>query len=470
MSAKPLNIDAYRLMHEGILAFAKIERHGLRLDVDYCESTAFHLSRQIARMEMQFEESELVSMWKRVYGRSFKLTSPDQLVNILFNPEHMGLQPTKYAEGQCKKCRGRGCSLCWGSGRNPSVDEEALEATKLEDLQILLKIRKFKKIKDTYILGFLKEQVNGVVHPFLNLNTTRTFRPSTDSPNLANVPKRDPEAQKLCRRAFIPSPGNQILSADFKGVEVSIAACYNKDPKLIEYVTDKTTDMHRDMAMQLFILSQNQIVKAIRHSGKNQFVFPEFYGDYFGNCAQALWLSAHNDTHTLPCGTQLMDWLKKKGLGSYQLFEDHVKKVEDHFWNTRFKVYSEWKEQWRQDYYKNGYFDSLTGFRYQGVMDRNCVINYPIQGSAFHVMLQSIIWLMELVEKYKWKSRICNQIYDDLMWDLYPPEKDEIIDAMQDIMTKRIRKHWPWIIVPLEIDVSIAGVDRSWYELEEIKH
>jgi hypothetical protein len=40
---------------------------------------------------------------------------------------------------------------------------------------------------------------------------------------------------------------------------------------------------------------------------------------------------------------------------------------------------------------------------------------------------------------------------------------------MQYYMTEKIRKHWNWINVPFEIDISTTPVDGTWYELKELK-
>jgi hypothetical protein len=36
-------------------------------------------------------------------------------------------------------------------------------------------------------------------------------------------------------------------------------------------------------------------------------------------------------------------------------------------------------------------------------------------------------------------------------------------------MTERIRKEWPWIIVPLVAEFEITEVDQAWYFKKEIK-
>ena len=68
------------------------------------------------------------------------------------------------------------------------------------------------------------------------------------------------------------------MEADFGSLEVRIAACYHQDPTMIKYIKDETTDMHRDMAQQIFKLSNfdkhNRAHGILRTAAKNGFVFP----------------------------------------------------------------------------------------------------------------------------------------------------------------------------------------------------
>ena len=442
MKFTPKTLDAYKLMHEGILSLARAERNGICCDVDYCKGMIKHLDRQIARMESKLKDSEFITKWRRQYGQKFNMGSNTQLADMLYNV--MGIEPTAYTVKD-----------------NPSTDADALSSIDIPEIQDMLRIKELEKAKTTYLEGFLREQVDGIIHTNFNLHLARSYRPSTDSPNLANVPSRNPEIKQIVRNAIKARPGHKLVCADFKGIEVGISATYNHDPALIKYVNDKSLDMHRDMAMMLYMLEKAQITKQIRHSGKNEFVFPQFYGDWWKSCASSLWASAHS--HTLSDGTPLMKHLTMKKIKTLEQFEKHVEKVEKWFWEDNFHVYTKWKKSWLTEYEKNGYFDTLTGFRCSGVMDRKQVCNYPVQGSAFHIMLQCIIWLDEIMLRDGWDSRICNQIYDDLMIDCHPDEEQLVKDTMNYLMTTRVKEHWQWINVPLEVEFEQTEVDQSWY-------
>ena len=112
---------------------------------------------------------------------------------------------------------------------------------------------------------------------------------SSSMPNFQNYPVRDEQLKTIIRKAIIPRKGGQLLEIDYSGIEVRISVCVHKDPKMLEYINNPTTDMHRDMAMELFLLEEEEVSKESRYCSKNGFVFPQFYGDYYESCAKSIW-------------------------------------------------------------------------------------------------------------------------------------------------------------------------------------
>jgi len=472
---KATEADAYNLIHEGILALSRAEQAGLRVDVEYCQTKKEHLTRQAKRVVRKLEESGFIKAWRERYGKKFNSNSNSQLAYMLYTV--WGITPPKTTE------TGRG-----------STNEEALNQIDLPELQYLLRLRKIYKLRDTYLENFLAEQVDGRMHPFFNLHNVRTYRGSSDSPNLQNIPKRDKEAMQISRRAILPRPGHQFLEVDFSGIEVGIAACYHQDPTMLEYIRNDDTDMHGDLAHQIFMLSKwdslihEQGFKGVpsfnvlRDATKNSFTFPQFYGDYYGNAAanygrwtglktNAKWKSGQGIE--MPDGRALSDHMIDLGIRSYEEFMDHLRIIEEDFWGRRFAVYGQWRQDWFKAYQQRGYFDLLTGFRCRGVMGRNDVVNYPVQGAAFHCLLWTLIQVDKVAQEEGWRSRIVNQIHDALVLDVHPDELQHVARTIRRIATVELPKHWDWIIVPLEVEADLCPVDRSWadkasYELPTI--
>jgi len=344
----------------------------------------------------------------------------------------------------------------------------------MPELDTILQIRKLLKIKDTYLEAFIKEQYNGYLHPSYNLNNVRTYRSSSEGPNFQNIPKRDKEAMKVCRRAILPRPGHQLVEVDFASLEVHIGACYHQDPVMVRYLQDKDSDMHADMAKQIFILDELDksipAYKTLRQAAKNGFVFPQFYGDYYKNNAVSLceWVGLPVEGTwkegmglQLPNGDHISDHLIQKGIRSFNLFMDHIQRVEDDFWGRRFRKYSEWRECWVQEYRRKGYLQMYTGFVCSGVMRRNEIINYPIQGTAFHCLLKTFIELDKIMLKEGWRTRLVGQIHDSVLLDVYPEELEHVKQTVQEVV-RGLPKEWDWIVVPLEVEIDEYEVNGSW--------
>jgi DNA polymerase I-like protein with 3'-5' exonuclease and polymerase domains len=458
---KPITNKGYKLFHRGAIALAQVESNGMRIDEQYLNRSIKHTQEKISVLTAGMKEDPIYKLWRREYGSRTNINSREQLGKILFTVMDYDC-PIRTKTGKAK------------------VDETVLDTIDIPFVKNIIKLSKLKKAKTTYLEAILRESSNGFLHPFFNLHLTQTMRSSSDSINFQNIPIRDPKTAKLVRRAFISRNNFQIVEADFNGAEIACATCYHKDPKMITYISDETKDLHRDMAGQCYLLPKKEITKEIRYCGKNMFVFPEFYGDYYLHCAKNLWEAISQMKLHTKSGLYLKDYLKEKGIEQLGLcdpkmkpvagtFEHHLKKVEDDFWGKRFKVYGQWKKDWFEAYLRKGYFDTLTGFRISGVYRRNEVINYPVQGSAFHWLLWSLIRIQNLLNKYKMKSLIVGQIHDSIVADVYKKELKEYLEIVQQVMTIDVKKHWKWINVPLSIEAEVSPVNGSWYEKEKVK-
>jgi DNA polymerase I len=463
MNIQIIRQEAYQLLHQGTLALARAEQVGMGIDVEYCERKRKFLTRKIEHLESNVMESKFIQHWKHRFGAKFNLYSTWQLSKMLY--EVKKISPTRLTP----------------SGKG-STDDKALSDLNMPELNTLLEIRKLTKIRDTYLEAFVREQIDGIVHPFFNLGIVRTFRSSSDRPNFQNIPARDAEAMKICRQAiYPPTKGHQLVEVDYSGIEVRIAACYHKDPTMLNYINDPGSDMHGDMAQDLFLIPKIdkgiKSHKRLRTAAKNGFVFPQFYGDYYKNNAISLacdWGGLPSGKWTTGQGMELTDCdhlsdhLIRNGIKSFDHFVEHVKRIEDNFWNKRFPMYQRWKESWFAKYQKLGYLDMFTGFRCSGLMDKNDVINYPVQGAAFHCLLWSFIQIDKVSRMEGWKSRLIGQIHDAMLFDMHPDELNDVIDAVRLITCKALPKAWPWIIVPLEVDVEVSPVDHSWAEKKSL--
>lgn len=415
-----------RLLIDGQATFAKLHTNGLPLDTYESEQAIQRVTGQMASLHSRIMDCEEA----RMMPRGFNFESPQQLSQLLYDKlDYKGVT---------------------GSA---STDEDALLAIGTPFTKSILEHRKLGKIKSTYLEGFSNESVNGIVHPFFNLTKVVTFRSSSNAPNFQNIPKRDKSAQKLVRSCFRPSPGNVFIEYDYGQIEVRISACYHKDPTMLKYIEDPTTDMHRDIGMQLFCRTKETLTKGERGLAKNGYVFPSFYGSSWKVTAPAMWEELSEDAK---------DNLAAHKIRSLPGFEKHVKEIEDDFWGRRFRRYADWKKEIWKSYQRNGYVELLSGFRVPGPMEFTDATNYQIQGAAFHCMLYTLNQIVDKIEAISGRSKVVGQIHDAMVVDAHPEDVPMIDKLLWFYGTQEIRNVYPWIIVPLIIEKEISEVDGTW--------
>lgn len=385
--------DAYALFHAGALCLADMEHNGFRIDTAYLDRAMIDVGNRVRELERELKEDEVYKTWRKQYGDRTNINSRGQLSVVLFDV--LGHKPVGETAGSTQEKRR------WKSDKN------ALATVDIPFVKQYLRLAPLKKVLDANLTGIKRNTVDGYFHPNFNLHVARTYRSSsgadkesgwnTSDVNVQNQNVRDKEIAEIVRRCFIARDGHQLVENDFKTLEVHIGQAYHRDPVMSKYLHDPKTDMHKDVAQQLFLCGADQVSKMMRFSAKSFFVFAQFYGDWYIHCAKGLWDSIDTLKLTLADGTPLKKHLRGKGIrepGDLDpqqrpkdgTFEKVVKDAESDLWGNRFKIYAQWKKDWWAAYQERGYFDSLTGFRFwgnsgkTGFISKNDSANWPIQG------------------------------------------------------------------------------------------
>ena len=67
---EPMDIDdARQLIHDGVLAFARAERQGIRVDMKYVLKQNKRLTRLINKLTKEFEGTKFCKDWKASRGK-----------------------------------------------------------------------------------------------------------------------------------------------------------------------------------------------------------------------------------------------------------------------------------------------------------------------------------------------------------------------------------------------------------------
>lgn len=433
-------LAAYRFFHRGLLIMGEMHMNGICMDIKYYTNQIKILEKEAKELHDQIMLLPEVTQFKQMFKRELSITSTDDLRDLFF--KQLKITSVKKTSTDLE-----------------SVDKEVVDSIDHPIARRILKIRKLDKIRSTYLEGFLREAAQDKIYPVFQLHKVISFRSSSAMPNFQNMSKRDKRAKKITRSGLIPSIGCVIGEGDFSGAEVCMSAAYHKDRNFIKYLLDKTTDMHRDCAKDIWLLREiwdtvsMDIQGAIRQNMKADWTFAEFYGARWKKCAIALW--AKKAIKLFPDGTTLEDNLITQGIKTEAAFFKHVENFENKFWNVMFPEYKAWKDKVVRDYIRDGYVETYFGFRFKGIMNEREVCNYPVQGSSFHMLLYVAYELSAELKRRAMKTKLIGQIHDSIIADIPLNEVCTYAKVLKGIMGT-LQDKFPWLCVPIKIEFEIS--------------
>jgi uracil-DNA glycosylase family 4 len=437
--------SAYKMFHEGTLAFSDMQRNGICIDEDYYKTQNQKIEAETNALRDSLKDSPEAKQFKKKKNKELDVGSTKDLGILFYDILKLPAQLT--------------------DKNNYKVDVAALEAIDLPFVADLLRLRKLEKVKGTYFAQLLREVCGGKVYPFYSLNIPRSYRSSSQAPNWQNQPAHDAEAGKMVRAGIFPTKGNKISEIDYSSIEVRVAAMYTQDPVLLEEVTVDDADMHRDTAIDVWRLPAEEITKEVRFHSK-AWNFGSFYGASYKSSADILWKQISTK---IKSGLTLKEHLRLIGITSFHAFEAHCKEYYNEFWNERFVVYSQWKEDINKLYRKQGYVENKFGFRFSSHMNEREVTNYPIQSTAFIILLDSLIRINQIAKAEKWQTKIVGQIHDSILLDIHPDEENHVLQTCMYEMSDHSQELHDWIDVPIPVEVELTETDEAWYYKREVK-
>jgi len=221
---------------------ARIERNGVKIDAAMLNRQ----SQELAKRMMEIEKEAFTHA-----GGPFNIASPKQIQEILFDRLKLPVLQ-KTPKGQ------------------PSTAESVLAELALDYPlpQIILDHRALSKLRSTYT-DKLPEMINprtGRVHTSYHQAVAATGRLSSSEPNLQNIPIRTQEGRRI-REAFIPEPGNLIVSADYSQIELRIMAHLSGDETLLAAFAENR-DVHRATAAEVFGAAPDEVSDEQRRTAK----------------------------------------------------------------------------------------------------------------------------------------------------------------------------------------------------------
>ena len=389
---------------------AEMEINGIKVDVDFLKK----MSKQV--------DFRLIELEENIYnlsGTKFNINSPKQLSKILF--EKLKLPVIKKTKT--------------GYSTNSFVLNTLAPQHKV--VSFILEYRELCKLKNTYIekLPLLVNSYTKRIHTSFHQTITSTGRLSSSEPNLQNIPIRTEIGRKI-RRAFIPEEDFVLLSADYSQIELRILAHLSQDESLITAFRNDE-DIHIHTAAEIFDLDQDLINEQMRRMAKT-INFGIIYG-----------MSSYGLARNL-------------GIGR----EEAEKYIHNYF--QRYQGVRRYIEREKEDARKRGYVVTLLNRRryLDGInspdrsireFNERIAINTPIQGSAADLIKLAMIKINRLLKNKGLKTKLLLQIHDELIFEVYKTEVEEVKCFVKDIM-----EHSFEFSVPLKVNLKTGN---SWAEL-----
>ena len=364
---------------------------------------------------------KLTILEKEIYDladKEFNLSSPKQLGNILFVDLNIPYP---------KKVK---------SDASFSTDKDILgKLTDYPIVKCVLEYRTLSKLYSAYIEGLINVIFpDGKVHTIFTETLTRTGRLSSLEPNLQNIPMRL-EYGRLIRKAFVPKPGNVLISSDYSQIELRILAHISNSKEMIEAFNNKE-DIHAHTASEIFGVNQNDVTKEMRGRAK-AINFGIIYGmSGFG-------LSENLDMKVSEAKMFIDKYLETfPGIKNYMetIIESAKKEGFVRTLMNRKRVIEEIKS-------KNFLIRS------QG---ERIALNTPIQGTNADIIKKAMIELYDEFKKEKLLCKMIIQVHDELVFECSIEEETRVREIIKNIMENTYK-----LSVPLVVEIE-SGYD--WYE------
>lgn len=411
---KEANLDG--LLHDLetplLEVLAEIQLAGVNLDRENLEVFSKELTTDIAVLEKTIYEYA---------GVEFNIASPKQLGEILFDKLDIEPKPKKTKTGQY------------------STAEETL-ADLSDDNEIISHILDFRslvKLKSTYVDALPKmiNEETGRVHTDFSQAVAATGRLSSNNPNLQNIPIRTARGREI-RKAFIPRDKDHVLlAADYSQIELRIIADLANEEAMLQAFKDEL-DIHTATASKVYGVPLEEVTSTHRRNAK-MVNFGIIYG-----------ISAFG----------LSQRLKIKRGEAKDIIDAYFKEY------PGIKTYMDKSIENAQ---KHGYVETILGRkRYlrdinsgnrtvRGFAERNA-INAPIQGSAADMIKIAMIKIQKELKAKNFKTKMTLQVHDELIFDVFKPELEEIKAIVKSGMETAMEMK-----VPIKVEM---GTGNNWLE------
>jgi len=227
------------------------------------------------------------------------------------------------------------------------------------------------------------------------------------------------------------------LSADYSQIELRIVAAISGDPNMCEAFS-LGKDIHTATAAKVYGVEESEVTKEMRYKAKSV-NFGIIYGQGAFGLADNLGISRTE-------AKAIIDNYKKEFHGITKYMEDTINYCRDNGYVQTLMG----RKRWLKDI-------NSANFTVRGFAERNA-INSPIQGTAADMIKMAMVKVQDAMKKHKFRSRMILQVHDELVFDVFREEADELRPLVLENMQGAL---------PLPNGVPViaeAGIGENWLE------
>ncbi|MCC8155471.1 MAG: DNA polymerase I [Tannerellaceae bacterium] len=395
-----------------VYVLAAMEEVGVKLDTTALKQSSDLLTTELRKLEKEIYE---------LAGIEFNINSARQVGEVLFDRLKIEEKAKKTKTGSY------------------STSEDILEKLRAKHpiVEKLLEYRGLKKLLSTYI-DALPELINpatGKVHTSFNQTVTATGRLSSTNPNLQNIPIRDSIGREI-RKAFIPENEECVFfSADYSQIELRLMAHLSQDKNMVD-AFNSGEDIHAATAAKIYGVKLDEVTSDMRRKAKTA-NFGIIYGISVFGLAERLNIPRSE-------AKELIEGYFRTypGVKEYMDRSIQVAKTQNYV-ETLFK-----RKRYLPDINSN---NAVV----RGYAERNA-INAPLQGTAADIIKVAMSRIYERFEQENLKSKMILQVHDELNFNVYKDELEQVRQIVLEEMEGVIQ-----LSVPLIAD---CGVGKNWLE------
>lgn len=392
-----------------IYVLARMEEAGIAIDLQLFQSLQQEIEQRLGLLEKEIHD---------LAGEPFKINSPKQLQEILFNK--IGLKPIRKTK----------------TGYSTDVDVLEQLAPEHPLPKKILEFRMLEKLRGTYVeaLPKLVHSETGRIHSSFNQAVAATGRLSSSDPNLQNIPVRT-ELGRRIREGFVPGgPDRKLISADYSQIELRILAHLSGDAAMAK-AFENDVDIHRDTAARVFGVEGDAVTPEMRRQAK-----AVNFGVVYG-------ISAFGLARNLGIGQkeaqQFIDAYFAQYPGVRKWLDETLERAKREEYVTTLLQRRRYLPELRS-----------SDVNVRRAAER-AAINTPVQGSAADIIKQAMLEVDKALTGQD--AQMLLQVHDELVVEAPTAQAEAVADTMRQIMEGTITLH-----VPLKVDV---GIGRNWAEI-----